>query len=284
MDEMTRIAPDQPVVEAHGTRIPKLGFGTFGVTGEEARTAVATALEVGYRHVDTAEMYGNEREVGEGIRDSGVPRDAIFLTTKVWHENLADGVLQRSAERSVETLGVGPVDLYLIHWPSRQVPVEEAVRALNAVKAAGLAKAIGVSNFPVALLERAWAASEAPLVANQVEYHPNLDQSPVLGFLRAHGMALTAYCPIARGRLFHNETVAAIAARHGATPSQVLLAWLIAQDVVAAIPKSGRRERIEENFGALSVRLSDEEMAALHALARPDGRIIDPAFGPDWDA
>lgn len=280
---MTALALDQPVVEAHGSRIPKLGLGTFDLSGEAASDAVRAALEIGYRHIDTAEMYANEREVGEGIRASAVPREDIFVTTKVWYENLRDGDLQRAARRSVDALGVGPVDLYLIHWPSPTVPVEEAVGALNAVRAEGLAKAIGISNFPVALVERAVAASEAPLVANQVEYHPYLDQSKVLAAARRHGMAVTAYCPLARGRLFHNETVRRIADAHGCTPSQVVLAWLIGQDVVAAIPKSASRQRIAENFGALAVSLDEGEMRALSALARPDGRIIDPVHGPAWD-
>ncbi len=273
----------QPVVEANGAAIPRIGLGTFGLEGREAATVTATALGLGYRHVDTAEMYGNEKEVGEGIRASGVPREAIFLTTKAWVDNVAPGRLEEAAERSIDKLGVGPVDLYLIHWPSPTVAVEASVRALCAVKQRGLARHVGVSNFPVALVERALAATTEPLVANQVEYHPHLDQRPLLKVLRENGMALTAYCPIARGRLAHDPLMAEIAERHGATVSQVALAWLIAQDGVVAIPKTSKEARLKENLGAYGVALSPDEVEAIHGLRRADGRMIRPAHEPVWD-
>ncbi|MBJ3776698.1 aldo/keto reductase [Acuticoccus mangrovi] len=266
-----------------GVSIPKLGIGTFGMNDEACARAVAAGLDLGYRHVDTAEMYQNEKAVGEGIRASGLARDDVFVTTKVWHDHLADGILQAAAEASLERLGLDRVELYLIHWPGRTTPVAEAVAALCKVKHRGLARAVGISNFPVALIEEAVAAADVPLAVNQVEYHPYLDQSKVLATLRKHGMGLTAYCPLARGKVLEDEVIAAIARRHGVPPATIALAWLIGQDGVIAIPKSASPERLKDNFRALDVSLDADERAAISALADPGGRLIDPEFAPNWD-
>ncbi|WP_226577776.1 aldo/keto reductase [Acuticoccus sediminis] len=272
-----------PTFDVAGVSIPKIGIGTYGMDGEPASTAVSEGLKGGYRHVDTAEMYGNEVAVGEGIRASGLPREEIFVTTKVWHDHLTDSAMQAAAEGSLQRLGLDRVDLYLIHWPSRDVPVSEAVAALGRIRSRGLARAVGISNFPVKLIEEAVAASEVELAVNQVEYHPFMDQSAVLAALRRHGMGLTAYCPLARGKILDDETICGIAERHGVTPAAITLAWLIGQEEVIAIPKSSSPKRLMENLKALDVVLTEAERSAIDALRSPRGRLVNPDFAPDWD-
>lgn len=263
--------------------IPKLGVGTWRLSGEACKDLVAAAIGLGYRHVDTAAMYDNEDEVGAGLRASGVDRSEIFLTTKVWSDNIGDGDLQRSAERSLQRLGVDQVDLLLIHWPNPAIAIEESIRALCEVKERGLTRAIGVSNFPSALLDRATALATEPLMCNQVEYHPYLTQKTVLAACRNHDMAVTAYCPIARGKVNDDPVIKAIADRLGATPVQVTLAWLLGQDKVAAIPKTAKVERLAENLAAVDLDLSDEEMAQISALGSPSGRMVEVGSPPRWD-
>lgn len=275
--------PASPTIDVGGVSIPKLGVGTYSLHDDACRRVVSEALQMGYRHVDTAEMYQNEGAVGDGIRASGVPRDEVFLTTKVWHDHLMDGMLQAAAEASLERLGFDRVDLYLIHWPNADVPVAAAIKALNDVHHRGLARAIGVSNFPTRHLEEALAASDIPLAVNQVEYHPYLDQGPILALMERHDMALTAYCPLARGKVLDEPAVKDVAAHHGVSSAAVVLSWLVGQERVIAIPKSAKPERLEENLAALSLDLSAEERGAIDALARPDGRLIDPDFAPQWD-
>lgn len=275
-----------PTLTAGGVTIPRLGIGTFALHDGRATRVVADGLTAGYRHVDTAEMYQNERAVGEGIRASGLPRSEVFVTTKVWHDHLGDALMQAAAEASLERLGLDHVDLYLIHWPSPAVAVPDAVRSLLRVRERGLARSVGVSNFPAAMLREAVAvASEAgvSLAVNQVEYHPYLDQSAVLATLREHGMGLTAYSPLARGNVARDPTIGAIAGRHGASPAVVVLAWLLSQDGVIAIPKSASPERLRDNLAACEVALSAEEIAAINALRSPRGRLISPDFAPAWD-
>jgi len=271
-------------VDVKGASLPKLGFGTFELPGATARARVAEALETGYRHIDTAQMYGNESDVGAGIRDSGLDRGNIWLTTKVWVDRFRDGDLQRSAEESLERLGTDYLDLLLLHWPNPDVPLAETIAALNDVRRRGLARHIGVSNFTVALVREAVSHSDAPLVTDQVEYHPRLSQAPVLTELRRQGMALTAYCPLAKGRMFRDETVTAIAERHGKHPAQVILRWHYQQPGVVAIPRSSKAEHVRANFDIFDFELSDDEMRRISGLAREDGRIINPAsLAPDWD-
>jgi diketogulonate reductase-like aldo/keto reductase len=271
------------VVHANGANIPALGLGTFRSEGEVCVKAVSEAIRIGYRHIDTARMYGNEAEVGEGIRASGVPRDQLFVTTKVWFEDIADGDLQRSAEQSLRRLGLDRVDLLLIHWPNRAVPLDSSIGALCDAKRRGLTNHIGVSNHPVALLDRAVALATEPLVANQCEYHPYLDQSKVLAACRRHGMALTSYTPLGKGHVADDPVVKRIASLHGRAASQIVLRWHVQQPGVAAIPKSSNPGRIAENFGIWDFALSQDEMAAISALARPGGRVVNPGFAPYWD-
>lgn len=272
-----------PLVAANGVSIPCLGFGTWQLRGDVARDAVATALAAGYRHIDTAQIYENEHEVGEGLKAADTPRDEYFLTTKVWIDKFRAGDLERSAEESVTKLGVDQVDLLLLHWPNPEVPLSETIKALNRARSSGLTRHIGVSNFPTAELHRAIDASDAKLVTNQVEYHPYIDQQPVIDALEALGLALTAYSPIAQGKVNDDPLLAEIAATHAKTASQVALRWLVQQDGVIAIPRSSKPERIRENLDIFDFELSAEEMTKVSSLRSRAGRLISPSFAPDWD-
>jgi diketogulonate reductase-like aldo/keto reductase len=270
-------------VEAQAVRIPALGLGTFRLDGSTARRMVAYALELGYRHIDTAQMYGNEAEVGEAIAASGVPREEIWLTTKIWPDNFRDGALQRAAEVSVRRLKTVP-DLLLLHWPNPSVPRAETIRALNDARRRGLTRHIGISNSPVALIRESVAASEAPLLTDQVAYHPHLSQQTVLAEVRAQGMTLTAYSPLAQGGVFSDPLLRRIGERHGKNPGQVALRWLLQQDGVAAIPRSSREAHAKANFEIFDFSLPEAEMAEIFALARPGGRLISPGgMAPVWD-
>jgi len=272
-------------VTAHGAKIPAIGFGTWPMRGEECVRAVAAALEAGYRHVDTASGYGNEREVGEAIRASGVPREEIFVTTKIGPSDLAEGVMQRAAATSLANLGMEEVDLILIHWPSRTLPTADTIRTLNDVKRRGMARHIGVSNFTTKLLAEAWKATKGPIVTNQCEYHPHLNQDRLIAACRARGMAFTSYAPVGRGEVLRDPTVRSIAERLGKTPAQVVLRWHIQQDGVVAIPKSAKPARIRENFQVFDFALKAEDMVEISGLSRPTGRVVDPSdVAPGWDA
>ncbi len=267
-------------IGTHGLSMPVLGLGTWPMKGEECATAVAGALAMGYRHIDTAEMYGNEEAVGAGIRASGVARADIHLTTKVWWDHLEPKALRAAFNASLQRLGTDYVDLYLIHWPASAMNLGAALDTMMALREAGFARAIGVSNFTVALMQE--AVRYAPVACNQVEYHLMLGQAKVLDFARAHGIAVTAYAPVARGLFSGDKTVAAIARKHGASAEQVALAWLLAQDEVAAIPKAAKPENQRTNLAALDLRLSPEDIAALDALPK-DRRQVNASFAPDWD-
>jgi len=274
------------IVEAHGARIPAIGFGTWRLTGEACASAVAEALRAGYRHIDTAAAYGNEDRVGEGLRAAGVPREEVFVTTKVMPQDLEDRAFQRTLDRSLDQLGIGEVDLVLIHWPSRDLPMADCIASLNHARARGAARHIGVSNFTTALLRDAWAATDAPLVTNQCEYHPYLPQDALIAACREWGMAFTAYSPLGRRRVLDDPVIGTIAARHARTPAQVVLRWEVQQPGVVAIPKSASPARIRENLDVFGFALSDEEMAAISALgAARRHRIADfGGLAPDWDA
>ena len=269
-------------VEANGARIPAIGLGTWELSGRLAARVVEQALRLGYRHIDTAQVYDNEREVGDGLRASGVRRDDVFLTTKVWTNHFAPHDLERSVKESLARLRLPSVDLLLLHWPNPQVPLAETLGALSHAKTMGLARHIGVSNFTVALIEQAVALSPEPLVCNQVEYHPYLDQAKVRTACDQHGLALVAYSPIAKGRIKSDQTLAEIGRVHRKTAAQVCLRWLVQQNV-AAIPRTSRIERLSENFEIFDFELSDDEMSRIAALANPKGRLTDFGFAPKWD-
>jgi 2,5-diketo-D-gluconate reductase B len=263
-------------------RVPALGFGTWQLSGRDARTAVADALDIGYRHIDTAQMYENEAEVGQGLRDADVDRDAVFLTTKVAMDNYEYRKLIASADESLRKLKTDYVDLLLLHWPSDEVELEETLDALQQVQHDGKTRHIGVSNFTPSLLRRALEIAPG-LVNNQVEYHPHLSQEKVLDVVREHGLFLTAYSPIARGTVLDEDVVQEIAEAHDKSPAQVVLRWHLQQDRVAAIPKASSAEHRKANFDVFDFELSDDEMDRIHGLATENGRMIDPEWGPDWE-
>ena len=272
-------------VDAHGAAIPVVGFGTWPLTGEGCAHAVAEALAAGYRHIDGAAGYGNERWVGEGIRASGVPRDEIFITTKVPPEDLDDPAFQRSVDRSIDDLGVDQVDLLLIHWPSTTLAVATTIASLNKARARGATRHIGLSNFTIALLREAWAATDAPLVTNQCEYHPYLGQDRLIAATRERGMAFTAFSPLGRARVLEDPVIVEIARRKGKTPAQVILRWDIQQPGVVTIPKSQDPARIRANIDIFDFTLSDDEMAAIfHLGGKHRHRVANPgAAAPKWD-
>jgi diketogulonate reductase-like aldo/keto reductase len=271
------------MVEANGAAIPAIGLGTSQLRGAVCAEMVATALGIGYRHVDTAAMYGNEEAVGEGIRASGIAREAVFVTTKVMPSELDEGDLQRAAEASLRRLGLSAVDLLLVHWPNPKIALARTMRALADAKRRGLARHVGVSNFTVALIEEATASCPEPLVTDQVEYHPQLDQAKVLSACRAKGMALTAYSPLGRGAVLREPAIAEIARAKGKSPSQIVLRWLIQQESVVAIPRTSKATRLAENLAVFDFALTEAEMAQIFALARLDGRQIDTSWAPNWD-
>lgn len=272
-------------VSANGAEIPALGLGTWTLKGPSLPSLIAKAVEAGYRHIDTAAMYGNESEIGDGIRQCGLDRNELFVTTKVWHTDLADGALQKSAASSLSRLGLDVVDLLLIHWPPTDgTSIEEAIGTLNDAKAQGMARHIGISNFPVAYIERAVRASEHPLACNQCEYHPMLDQDVVLAACREHGMTFTSYCPLGRGgEIFSSPAVSDAAAAHGRTPAQIVLRWHVQQQSVAAIPRSSNPDHVAANFQIWDFELDDAQMQAISALRSRNHRICDFDFSPDWD-
>ncbi len=271
------------LVEANGARIPSLGLGTWTLRDEACSDAVRAALNAGYRHIDTAAMYGNEEAVGSGLKTSGVARDEVFVTTKVWHSDLAPGDLLRSAEASLRRLNLSQVDLLLIHWPNSDVPLGDTLRALNDAKRQGLTRHIGVSNFSARLVEEAVRLSTEPLVVNQCEYHPYLDQSRVREACRRHGIAFTSYCPLGKGDLIGDPGIEAIARSHGKTPAQAILRWHVQQSGTIAIPKSGNRTRIVENLDIFDFALSEDEMRRISGLARPNGRMVYPSWRVEFD-
>jgi 2,5-diketo-D-gluconate reductase B len=273
-----------PVVEAHGARIPLIGLGTWDLRGRTCARLTEQALRLGYRHVDTAEMYDNEREVGEGLRAAGVKREDVFITTKIWPSHFAPRELARAAKESLMRLRLSEVDLLLLHWPNPQIPLAETLGALCKVKRDGLARHIGVSNFTVALIEEAVPLASEPLVCNQVEVHAFLDQSKVIAASRKHGMAVIAYSPIARGGLKNDKVLGRIGKAHGKTAAQVGLRFLVQQGIVV-IPRTSRIERLSENLAIFDFELSDAEMAEIASLASRDGRIVDYAYSgsPKWD-
>jgi diketogulonate reductase-like aldo/keto reductase len=262
--------------------MPAIGFGTssLGECGE----IVASALRLGYRHIDTARKYGTERGVGEGLRASGVARSEVFLTTKVSHEHLSTAGLARSLDASLAALGVDHVDLLLVHWPNPQIPLAQTMAALARAKRQGLARHLGVANFNIALLDEAIRLCPEPLVNLQAEYHPYLDQTRLLAACRSRGLIFTAYCPLARGRVLHDGVLADLAAKKGRTLAQLVLRWLIQQGNIVPIPRSSHPGRMAENLGALDFTLTEDEMRRISARRRPDGRIADPVGrAPAWD-
>ena len=265
------------LVEAKGATIPAIGLGTWELQKRACARIVEQALRLGYRHIDTAQVYDNEREVGDGLRASRVRRDEIFVTTKVWTNHFAPHDLERSVKESLARLRLSSVDLVLLHWPNSHVPLAETLGALAHVHKLGMTRHIGVSNFTVALMEEAIEKCPAPLVCNQVEYHPYLDQTKVREACARHDLVLVAYSPVARGSASGHKVLARIGKAHGKTAVQVSLRFLV-QHGIAVIPRTSRLERLSENLAIFDFELSEPEMAEIARLARRDGRIVDYAY------
>ena len=269
-------------LQTQGISLPRLGLGTFRMQGDTCRAAVESALSLGYRHIDTAEMYGTEEAVGAAIAGSAVARGDLHVTTKVWHENLAPEAIRRAFDTSLTKLRLDHVDLYLVHWPSRTMNLPAIFETLMALKEQGRTRAIGVANFTTALLKAVVEDIKAPIACDQVEYHVMLDQTPLRKYLTAKSIPLVAYCPLAQGRVASNETLVAIGRKHDASAAQVALKWLLDQDGVVAIPKASRAESQKANLDAIELRLDDEDRRMIADL--PKGtRCVNPAFAPAWD-
>ena len=275
-----------PTIEANGAHMPALGLGTSRLRGADCVKAVETAFSVGFRHIDTAAMYGNEVEVGEGFRASGVARADAFITTKVLPADIGAGNLQRSAAESLKRLRLDAVDLLLIHWPNSAIPLAQSIQALCDARAKGLTRHIGVANFTRAMLAdavRLAAEHGAKIACNQCEFHPRFDQSPLIDACRAHGVAFVSYYPLAQGRYIDDPTLVRIAGAHGRTVAQVMLRWHMQHKGVAAIPKSSSRAHLQENISIFDFMLGDDDMRAISALSQPGSRMVSPGFAPNWD-
>lgn len=271
-------------VSAQGALIPALGFGTYELTGELCCQMVEIALGLGYRHLDTATIYKNEQEVGAGIAAAGIPRDQIFLTTKVWTDCFSPAALAESVRNSLRRLQTEYVDLLLLHWPVTEVSLAETIPALNQACREGHTRFIGVSNFTAMQVAEAVAISELPLVTNQVEYHPFLDQTPIFGALKPHGMSLTAYSPLAHGDVAKDPTLQEIGAAHGKSAIQTGLRWLVQQDGVITIPRSSNAKHAAANLDIFDFELAPDEMDRITAMTRRNQRHCSPPeLAPAWD-
>jgi 2,5-diketo-D-gluconate reductase B len=269
-------------LKTQGISLPRLGLGTYRLQGDTCRAAVESALELGYRHIDTAEMYANEEAIGAAIAASGVARRDLHVTTKVWHENLAPEAIRHALDASLTKLKLDAVDLYLVHWPSRHMKLPAVFETLMKLKQEGLTRAIGVANFTTALLKTVVDEIKAPIACCQIEYHVMLDQSKVKAYLDAKSLPLVAYCPLAQGRVASDETLMKIGRKHNASAAQVALKWLLDQNGVAAIPKASRAESQKANLDALNLELDDDDRRRIAALPK-DKRFVSPGFAPAWD-
>ncbi|MDT8836733.1 aldo/keto reductase [Paraburkholderia fungorum] len=273
-------------VHAGNAAIPAIGFGTYGMTGDDIYRVIPEALRAGFRHIDTGQIYRNEAEIGDCVVASGIPRSDIFLTTKVWVNNYSARHFDASVNESLRKLKTDYIDLLLLHWPGgSDVPLAEQIGELNAVVRAGKVRHIGVSNFNRAQMTEAIRLSGAPLVTNQFEYHPYLNQSLLIESTREAGLAVTGYCGMAVGRVFSDPTLKEIAARHDKTIAQIVLRWLVQQRGVVALSRTTRIDRLAQNLAVFNFELDDADMAAIHALATANSRIVDPpGLAPRWDS
>lgn len=272
-----------PILTTKHMAIPALGLGTWPMKGADCEEAVCSALEMGYRHIDTAEMYGNEEAVGAALARTHVPRGEIFLTTKVWWDKPNGPAFRAAFEGCLTRLKQPYVNLLLIHWPSPELDLPSVLTAMAKIREEGLARAVGVANFPTALLKQALALNIAPIACNQVEHHVMLSQQKLLDITQPAGIVLTSYTPLGKGAVLDDPVIQKIAREHGATPGQVALAWLLSKNLVAAIPKARGTERQAENLAAVKLRLSESDLEAIAALPK-NRRFINPAFAPAWDS
>lgn len=271
-----------PVLKTATGSFPALGFGTWQLKNGVARAAVRAALETGYRHIDTARLYKNEEAVGQGVADSNVARGEIFLTTKIAQEDLDESSVKREMDASLKALNTDYVDLLLVHWPSKSVPLAETLGAMSELRTAGKTRHVGVSNFTLRWLQEALDVSPCSILCNQVEYHPYLSQQRLWAFCRANDVALTAYCPLAKGRIPDDPALQEIGRTHGKSAVQVAIRWFLQQEGVGLLPRSSKPERIRSNFNVFDFELSDQEMERIFSLDCGE-RIINPSWAPEWD-
>ena len=271
-------------VHVGNAAIPAIGFGTYGMSAAEIYRLIPAALRAGFRHIDTAQIYGNEGEIGDCVAASGIPRSEIFLTTKVWVSNYAERNFEASVNESLRKLKTDYIDLLLLHWPGSNVPLAEQIAGLNVVARAGKVRHIGVSNFNRALMAESVRLSAVPLVTNQFEYHPYLNQSLLIESTLQAGLAVTGYCGMAIGRVFSEPTLEEIAARYDKTIAQIVLRWLVQQRGVVALSRTAKLERLAQNLAVFDFELESEDMTAIHSLATADSRIVNPpGLAPKWD-
>ncbi|NKB51434.1 MAG: aldo/keto reductase [Rhizobiaceae bacterium] len=272
------------ILAANGANIPALGLGTFRLQGEECTSIVLKALAAGYRHIDTAAFYENESEIGAALRQSKISRDEIFLTTKVWPSEVADGAFQRSVEGSLQRLGLDQVDLLLIHWPPKNSNVKQWARLLCDTVRNGWTRHIGISNFTTGQIDAMVDACDYPIVVNQVENHPYIDQTKIRAKCAEHGMAIMGYCPLGRGQMLLSDSViAGLAAEYDKSPAQIILRWHVQHEGAGAIPKTASPDRLVENLQVFDFELSAGDMAAMEALTKRHQRLCDYDFSPQWD-
>lgn len=270
-------------IETQSVAMPRLGFGTFRMPGGGCQPVVESAIGLGYRHIDTAAMYENEDAVGAAISASGVKRNDLFITTKVWHDQLGHGAIRRAFDTSLSKLKLDYVDLYMVHWPAANMNLPAVLEEMMTIKADGKIRAIGVCNFNMRMMRQAVEEVRAPIAVLQVEYHPFLSQAKMLDYVRGKGIPLTAYAPLAQGRAAHDEALQKIGTKHGVSAAQIAIAWLLDQPGVIAIPKAQKESSQRSNLEALKIKLDDEDRAEIAALPK-DQRYVRPPFAPDWNA
>lgn len=265
-----------------GLDVPEIGLGTYKLHDRECSRVIRAALDIGYRHIDTAQMYKNEREIGEALSVSNVPREDIFLSTKIWHTNLeADDVLQ-TTEESLRHLDTPYVDLLMIHWPNDQYDLRATIESMLVLRDQGKAMNIGVSNFPLSLLKKVNDEIRAPIFCDQVEFHPFIDQLDLLDYAIEKDILITAYSPLAQGEVVKNKELQEIAEKYGKSPAQIALRWLIEQENVVAIPKASSEEHLKENFEVFDFFLEDEDFERIDRLEKGK-RLTNPSFAPNWE-
>lgn len=265
-----------------GLEVPEIGLGTYKLHDRDCEKTVRQALDIGYRYIDTAQMYKNEREIGEALNVSNVPREDIFLTTKIWHTNLeADDVLQ-STEESLRQLDTPYVDLLMIHWPNDQYELRKTIESMLVLRDQGKAMNIGVANFPLSLLKEVNDDIRAPIFAQQVEFHPFIDQLDMLDYAIEKDIMLMAYSPLAKGDVVNNKQLQEIAEKYGKSPAQISLRWLIEQENVTVIPKASSKQHLQENFNIFDFYLEDEDFEQIDQMKKGK-RLTNPSFAPSWD-
>ncbi len=265
-----------------GVDVPEIGLGTYKLHDQECSNAVRSALDIGYRHIDTAQMYKNEREIGEAINISSVPREDIFITTKILRTNLAaDDVLQ-STEQSLRNLDTPYVDLLLIHWPNSNHDIQKTLESMLTLRDQGKALNIGVSNFTLSMLKELNDELRAPVFCEQIEFHPFIDQLDILDYAIEKDILLTAYAPLAQGKVISDEDLKNIAEKYNKSAGQIALRWLIEQENVVAVPKSSSPQHLKQNFNIFDFELTDKDFERIDQLDKST-RMVNPSFAPDWD-